>query len=48
VHDGRGFVDISDAPGIGVALTPGAAERFPYRRRRIATRLGLDGAVVDQ
>ena len=48
VHDGHGFVDISDEPGIGVALQPGAAERYPYRKRQILTRLHVDGSVVDQ
>ncbi len=47
-HDGHGFVTISDAPGIGVALKPGAAERYPYRKREILTRLHVDGSVVDQ
>jgi galactonate dehydratase len=48
VHDGAGFVDISDAAGVGVSLQPGAAERFPYRKREILTRLHVDGSVVDQ
>lgn len=47
-HDGQGFVTISDVPGIGVALQPGAAERYPYRKREILTRLHVDGSVVDQ
>jgi galactonate dehydratase len=47
-HDGRGFVTISDVPGIGVALQPNAAERYPYRKREILTRLHVDGSVVDQ
>jgi galactonate dehydratase len=48
VHDGDGFVPVSDEPGIGVALQPGAADRFPYRKREIVTRLHVDGSVVDQ
>jgi galactonate dehydratase len=48
LHDGHGFVDINDEPGIGVALQPGAAERYPYRKRQILTRLHVDGSVVDQ
>jgi galactonate dehydratase len=48
VHDGEGFVDISDEAGLGVSLQPGAAERFPYRKREILTRLHVDGSVVDQ
>jgi galactonate dehydratase len=47
-HDGEGFLIISDEPGIGVALQPDAAERFPYRSWEIATRLHKDGSVVDQ
>ncbi|GAA5194341.1 mandelate racemase/muconate lactonizing enzyme family protein [Rugosimonospora acidiphila] len=47
-HDGQGFVPISDEPGIGVALRPDAAERFPYAKRHILTRLHVDGSVVDQ
>jgi galactonate dehydratase len=47
-HDGHGFVAINDSPGIGVALQPGAAERYPYRKREILTRLHVDGSVVDQ
>ena len=47
-HDGEGFLTISDEPGIGVTLNPDAAERFPYRPRKIHTRLHKDGSVVDQ
>jgi L-alanine-DL-glutamate epimerase-like enolase superfamily enzyme len=39
---------IPDRPGIGIALAPDAAERRPYRPRLVDTRLGTDGAVVDQ
>jgi galactonate dehydratase len=48
IHNGEGFVPISDAAGIGVALQPGAADRYPYRKREILTRLHVDGSVVDQ
>lgn len=47
-HDGEGFLEISDAPGIGVSLKPDAAKKFPYRKREILTRLHKDGSVVDQ
>jgi galactonate dehydratase len=47
-HDGEGFVRISDEPGIGVSLQPGAADRYPYLKREILTRLHVDGSVVDQ
>jgi galactonate dehydratase len=48
LHDGEGFVTISNEPGIGVTLQPDAAERYPYRKREILTRLHVDGSVVDQ
>jgi len=44
----NGFLMIPDAPGIGVELAEDARERFPFKPRGIATRLGADGAVVDQ
>jgi galactonate dehydratase len=47
-HDGKGFLIISDKPGIGVELAPDAAARFPKRPREIDTRLNVDGSVVDQ
>jgi galactonate dehydratase len=43
-----GYLIISDAPGIGVALADGAQERHPYRPRGLRTRLHVDGSVVDQ
>jgi galactonate dehydratase len=43
-----GFLRIPDAPGIGIELAEDAPERFPYRPRTIATRLHVDGSVVDQ
>lgn len=48
VHDGAGFLMISDAPGLGVSLRADAAEKFPRRARTIRTRLHVDGSVVDQ
>jgi galactonate dehydratase len=47
-HDGAGFLSISNAPGLGVELLPDAAERFPYRPRKINTRRHIDGSVIDQ
>jgi len=44
----NGFLLISDAPGIGVELAEGAAEKHPYRPRGLHTRLHVDGSVVDQ
>ena len=43
-----GFLIIPDAPGIGITLAEDAAERYPYRKREVHTRLHLDGSVVDQ
>ena len=43
-----GFLIIPDAPGIGIELAEDAAERYPYRKREIRTRLHVDGSVVDQ
>jgi len=47
-HDGKGYLIIPDAPGIGIELAPDAAEKHPYRMRETRSRLGVDGAVVDQ
>ncbi|MGI6367919.1 MAG: galactonate dehydratase [Anaerolineae bacterium] len=44
----NGFLIIPDAPGLGIELAPDAAERFPYRPRKVETRLHVDGSVVDQ
>ena len=43
-----GYLLIPDAPGIGIELTPDAAERFPYKPRQVVTRLHEDGSVIDQ
>ena len=47
VHDGEGYLVISETPGIGVALVEGAAERWPFKPRRVRTRLHVDGSVAD-
>ncbi|WP_101910359.1 galactonate dehydratase [Marasmitruncus massiliensis] len=44
----NGYIIIPDSPGIGVELVENAAERFPYSRRIVETRLSVDGSVVDQ
>ncbi len=44
----NGFLIVPDAPGLGVELAADAQERYPYRPRRVDTRLHLDGSVVDQ
>jgi len=47
-HVEKGFIIIPETPGIGVELADNVAERFPYSRRTIETRLHIDGSVVDQ
>jgi galactonate dehydratase len=47
-HDGAGFLEIGDEPGLGIALNPDALTKFPYRPHKLKTRLHLDGSVVDQ
>lgn len=47
-HDGNGYLTISDAPGIGLELKPGAVENCPERPREVITRLHADGSVIDQ
>lgn len=43
-----GYLQIPTKPGIGVELADDIEEKFPYQRRAVVTRLGVDGAVVDQ
>ncbi|MFT8211996.1 MAG: enolase C-terminal domain-like protein [Symbiopectobacterium sp.] len=43
-----GFMEIPTAPGIGIELADNVAEKYPYRRRPLKTRLHVDGSVVDQ
>lgn len=43
-----GFMELPDTPGIGVALAEGAAEKYPYSKRHILTRVSTDGSVIDQ
>ena len=47
-HDGNGYLTISDAPGIGLALKPNAVEMCPEKPREVITRLHADGSVIDQ
>lgn len=44
----NGFIKIPETSGIGVELAKNAEEKFPYYRRKIETRLHIDGSVVDQ
>jgi galactonate dehydratase len=48
ILDATGFLVIDDRPGLGVTLHADAARLFPYRPRKIKTRLQIDGSVVDQ
>ena len=43
-----GYLQIPTKPGIGVELAEDIEKKFPYERRAVVTRLGIDGAVVDQ
>lgn len=43
-----GYLKIPVKPGIGVKLADDVETRFPYKRRGVLTRVGVDGAVVDQ
>ena len=43
-----GYLDIPKAPGIGVELVDDVDILYPYKRRGVLTRVGVDGAVVDQ
>jgi galactonate dehydratase len=47
-HDGTGYLMISDRPGIGINLKPGARENIPMTPREVVTRLHADGSVMDQ
>lgn len=47
-HDGKGFLVISDEPGIGLELKEDAVEKCPETPREVVTRLHADGSVVDQ
>jgi galactonate dehydratase len=44
----NGYLLIPEAPGIGIELAEDAEALVPYRPRPVVTRLGVDGAVVDQ
>jgi len=48
VHDGNGYLVISDEPGIGISLKPDAVENVPMKPREVITRLHEDGSVIDQ
>jgi galactonate dehydratase len=43
----KGYLEISDAPGIGVELDEDALERFPFKPRTPQTLKRKDGSIVD-
>lgn len=44
----NGFASLPTAPGIGIDLVEDVETRFPFKRRKINTRLHVDGSIVDQ
>lgn len=44
----KGYLTVSDAPGLGIDLIPEIEEKFPFRPHRVMTRLNLDGSICDQ
>ena len=48
VHDGKGFLLISEKPGIGIKLKENVEKLCPPVPREVVTRLHEDGSVVDQ
>tara|TARA_Y100001960_G_scaffold327087_1_gene412690 strand:- start:3854 stop:4996 length:1143 start_codon:yes stop_codon:yes gene_type:complete len=47
-HDGNGYLNISDSPGIGLTLKKNAIDKCPEKPREVVTRLHEDGSVIDQ
>ncbi len=44
----NGYVKLEGKPGLGIELKPDVDKLYPYERRKINTRLNVDGSVVDQ
>lgn len=44
----NGFIEVPERHGIGIDLIEGIELKYPYKRREINTRLGIDGSVIDQ
>jgi galactonate dehydratase len=44
----KGYLIVPDSPGIGVELAEGAQKKYPFKPRKIQTRLNEDGSVMDQ
>ena len=44
----NGFILLPDTPGLGIKLKDGIEDLYPPNPRKIETRLGTDGSIVDQ
>jgi galactonate dehydratase len=44
----KGYLIVPDTPGIGVELAEDALKKYPFKPRKIQTRLNEDGSVMDQ
>ena len=44
----NGFILLPDSPGLGIKLKDGIEDMYPPNPRKIETRLGTDGSIVDQ
>jgi len=44
----KGFLNIPDGPGIGMELAADAKDRYPFKPRKVHSRLHIDGSVIDQ
>ncbi len=47
-HLDNGYLTLPSGNGIGIELTDAAAQKWPYRERKVDTRLNADGSVMDQ
>jgi galactonate dehydratase len=47
-HTGDGYLAFNETPGIGIALLPDAAQKFPYTPRSRKVYLKSDGSIYDQ
>ncbi|WP_099206084.1 mandelate racemase/muconate lactonizing enzyme family protein [Scatolibacter rhodanostii] len=43
-----GFMELPDIAGLGICLAENAAEKYPYSKRYMQTRVSVDGSVIDQ
>lgn len=44
----KGYALLPEGPGIGIQLKEGVEKFYPFKRRKIITRLKEDGSVIDQ